>query len=287
MSSRIQNGAFAPLKIYGNLTLTSGYSANNGEINFSFSFLASGTITSAGKKIVGNWDFGASGITVQLGDDCNFTGGGGVGGFANYTNTGTLTLNDHNYTGLLTNDVAGCTFTLGTGTNNFHYQFRVQAGDTVTSSSTLTLNLVSYFNAIDFSGGGFTWGTINYGATSTAYLSNSSTIGTLSFNGTIASIVFENGSTTTITSNMTLTSTVGTTLQSQTGGTAWNLVKTSGAITISGVTLKDSHASGGATFTAVNSLDGGGNTGWNIAAPVKFIDEHFIQPFRRLRRIAY
>ncbi|GAL86103.1 hypothetical protein MYP_3332 [Sporocytophaga myxococcoides] len=41
--------------------------------------------------------------------------------------------------------------------------------------------------------------------------------------------------------------------------------KSSGAIHLDRMTLKDIAASGGATFTAINSIDQGGNNGWNIS----------------------
>ncbi|XOV93255.1 MAG: MBG domain-containing protein [Bacteroidota bacterium] len=41
----------------------------------------------------------------------------------------------------------------------------------------------------------------------------------------------------------------------------------SGTVDIDYVTLKDVHATGGATFNATNSIDNGNNDGWNITAP--------------------
>ncbi|MFO1157264.1 MAG: hypothetical protein U1E60_00340 [Reyranellaceae bacterium] len=58
-----------------------------------------------------------------------------------------------------------------------------------------------------------------------------------------------------------------TTLRTELDGFGWNLVCAGGAIACEWLVLKDSHASGGASFAASNSLDGGGNSGWTIVAP--------------------
>lgn len=58
-----------------------------------------------------------------------------------------------------------------------------------------------------------------------------------------------------------------TTLKSQSDGTPWNVSKASGSVSCDWLDLRDSHASGGASFTATNSTDSGGNTGWTITTP--------------------
>lgn len=58
-----------------------------------------------------------------------------------------------------------------------------------------------------------------------------------------------------------------TTLRSGSNGSAWHLACATGDIACEWLLLKDSHASGGATFTATSSTDGGGNSGWTIVAP--------------------
>ena len=44
----------------------------------------------------------------------------------------------------------------------------------------------------------------------------------------------------------------------------FTFIKADGEVSLGRVYLKDCHASGGATFSAVNSTDGGNNTGWNF-----------------------
>ena len=40
----------------------------------------------------------------------------------------------------------------------------------------------------------------------------------------------------------------------------------SGSVTSTNVTIKDNHAGGGATFTAIDSVNVSGNTGWNFVS---------------------
>ena len=54
------------------------------------------------------------------------------------------------------------------------------------------------------------------------------------------------------------------TMQSTSGGSAWDLVDSSGTNNCEYLSLQDSHASGGATFNARHSTDVSGNTGWNF-----------------------
>ncbi|WP_145854974.1 hypothetical protein [Pedobacter suwonensis] len=56
-----------------------------------------------------------------------------------------------------------------------------------------------------------------------------------------------------------------TTISSSTPGTQSNIVAASGVtISVSGAIIKDTNVSGGANFTAANSVDNGNNTGWNF-----------------------
>lgn len=57
------------------------------------------------------------------------------------------------------------------------------------------------------------------------------------------------------------------TLQSTVGGTPFSITRASGTLAGNWLILKDSAASGGATFNARNSVDNTGNSGWNIFAP--------------------
>ena len=56
--------------------------------------------------------------------------------------------------------------------------------------------------------------------------------------------------------------------RSSNSGSAFTLSKSSGTVTVEHLILQDFHASGGATFTANNSINQGNTTGWTINAPV-------------------
>ncbi len=70
----------------------------------------------------------------------------------------------------------------------------------------------------------------------------------------------------TITLNTSSSSVI--TFESDTPGSQWNISKTSGTQTFNWLNLTDSNATGGATWIANSSIDGGNNTGWTITAPI-------------------
>jgi len=83
--------------------------------------------------------------------------------------------------------------------------------------------------------------------------------------------LLNNGKTQTINNNINI---VGTntcnsiiSIESDVDCSSTNIRKTTGSITLDHVSLRDINAIGGASFTANNSIDKGGNTGWTIIAP--------------------
>lgn len=56
-------------------------------------------------------------------------------------------------------------------------------------------------------------------------------------------------------------------IESTAGGSEFFLLKSAGSITVNFWSIKDSNAGGGATFTATNSIDVSGNTGWIFNLP--------------------
>ncbi|MEL6560847.1 MAG: MBG domain-containing protein [Bacteroidota bacterium] len=66
---------------------------------------------------------------------------------------------------------------------------------------------------------------------------------------------------------LTGTRTMPITLNAQTTGERASISVENGIIEANYLDIKDIHAVGGATFNALNSLDGGGNIGWNFSAP--------------------
>jgi hypothetical protein len=56
-------------------------------------------------------------------------------------------------------------------------------------------------------------------------------------------------------------------MRSAVDGSTWGLSKASGTVSADWLTLRDSIATGGATWNADNTRDLGNNTGWNITPP--------------------
>lgn len=128
-----------------------------------------------------------------------------------------------------------------------------------TSATGKTLNLGGHtYNGLQISGAA------SNGAVTIA---SSNTIHTLTLQAN-ASVIFTAGTTTTITS-LTATGTSGNiiTIQSTTSGTAAIITCASGILSGDYLSLKDSHATGSATFYAgANSTNVSGNTGWIFTA---------------------
>lgn len=80
---------------------------------------------------------------------------------------------------------------------------------------------------------------------------------------------FESGRTQTITNrwNVAGTCTENITLHSTTPGSFASINKATGLVDGNYLKIKDVHATGSATFNAYNSIDQGGNTGWNFTSP--------------------
>jgi hypothetical protein len=143
------------------------------------------------------------------------------------------------------------------------------------SAGTSTIKFTNTSAAVrTFNGGGQTYNDVWFSGAFTGILdvNGSNTFDEFKSDAGLHTIRFAAGSTQTV-STFTLSGTGGsakTTLRSQLDGSPWNLVKTSGAVIGDWLDLKDSHASGGASFTATNSMDSGGNSGWTITAPPVF-----------------
>ncbi|MDQ3075968.1 MAG: hypothetical protein M3Q34_02475 [bacterium] len=120
-----------------------------------------------------------------------------------------------------------------------------------------------------FAGGGGTYNNFWFApstGTGTLTITGTNTFADFKSDGTGAhTIVFPAGVTTTITSlTLDTDSAQLITLQSSSPGSYWNLVDTAGSNTVSYVSITDSCASGGATWTATDgtNVNGGHNCGW-------------------------
>jgi len=91
-------------------------------------------------------------------------------------------------------------------------------------------------------------------------------------------ITFQAGSTTTV-NNFTIGSVAGSliTINSSLAGTAATLSKSSGIVSVDYISIRDSNATGGATWYAgANSTDLGNNTGWIFTAPPSATGNFFL-----------
>lgn len=177
-----------------------------------------------------------------------------IGGFALSAGTKTLTLGSGIWA------VQG---TWNAATNS--------SGLTVSASSG-TINLTSAI-ARTFSGGGFTWPTLNLGGAGTVTVSGNNTFTNITNTVQPVTIRLASGSIQTFT-NFSLSGTAGNliTLNALTAGSRATVSDVTGTNIVSYVSITDIAATGGATwqaYTANGNVDGGNNTGWLFSsAPV-------------------
>jgi hypothetical protein len=262
--------------IYGSWKNGSGTTlTGTGELVFS-GRSATQQITSSGKTFTQKININAVSNTVQLIDALTSSISVGL-----ILNSGTININGQTLTvvkfnaatfitrnltfngGTLAITGTGVAFTGDTSANGF----TTTAG---TGTGAITLTSAS---AKTFSGGGNTYNcTINQGGAGALTITGANTFAdiTNTYNATGAtSILFTAGTTSTFT-NWSASGAVGNilTIASVTAATH-TLSKATGTVNASYLSLTNSIATGGATWNATNSVNGGGNTGWVItgAAP--------------------
>ncbi len=255
---------------YGSLTL--GETTPSGTSNLILQKRSgTQTITSNGKTFTSPLNFNAFGATVSLTDDL----------LTSNTITHTLSTFDANDQDVTCTSFASSnsntrTLSMGTGT----WTLTLTSGTpwdltTVTNltfnNETSTIKLTGgTASTKTFQGGGLTY---NYlwlsgGGTGAMFIRASNTFATLKSDPAL-NVVFQNGTTQTITTLFDFVGTLGNliTITSQTAGTAFNLSKASGKVCCDYLSLKDSHAAGGATWKAgSHSTDVSGNTGWSFTS---------------------
>ena len=258
--------------IYGNVTLDPGMTLTAGSASTQLGN-DSGTsvITTRGLLLDFPISIVAAGATVQLADSLN------MGTSRTLTHSsGTFDLNNKNvtcgtfvWTGSTTRTIlmGSSTFTCtGTGT--------VWSANTTNSTFTQGTSTIiisdSSSSSKTFSGGGVTYNNLFLSGNGTGVytISGSNTFNTLKTIPGLNTINFTAGTTTTTTTlilngnsndaNDRLT------LQSTSGGNPWTLSVASGTVQSNFVTISDSTATGGASFIAVESSNGGGNSGWKF-----------------------
>jgi hypothetical protein len=276
MAARTSNtmtlGATASHPVLGNWVNGTGVTiAHNSAVSITFSGRGSQTITSATRSFTCAIVVDSPGGTVTLQDA--LTNALAASDAMVLTN-GTLDLNGQTLTS---------TFLTATGTKNLTFNggtFLVTASGatafnnavptgftTTAGTGTGTINLTSA-SAKTFVGGGSTYNcTLNQGGAGALTLTGSNTFNNITntYGSTGATTITFPASATTTVANFTASGTAGRllTINSSSSGIRATLSKASGAVSVSYLNLKDSAATGGASWTATLSTDGGNNTGWN------------------------
>ena len=257
-SSTIPNSA---LSVYGSVNLGSTASFSAGTNAWTLGTTSSTTFTSNGKTVA--WPITQNGVggTVTQGDA--FTLGA--------TRTFTLTSGTWNDGGFnsslptvsITGALARSLVTAGTLTNAVSW---TASGSNATFSGT---GVVSMTNASSktFAGGGFSYSfTLNQGGAGALTITGANTFGNITNSVVPCTISLPAGITTTV-SNLGISgSALGqVTFNSSTPGTQATISDASGLVDVSYCTIKDSNATGGATFRSVlgnGNIDNGNNLGW-------------------------
>lgn len=253
-NSPIFSGSVA-LTIYGNLYLPVNCTWPTNALTFAS---ASGTkyITSNGHAH-GAVEFNGSGGTFVLSDaftinSLTITAGELLGNTQTITTIGTITVTS----------AAAAKFNFTACTINCR-TFSIGASSVITATNSI-ITCYQVDGSITFGGGGKTYGTVDL---------QPGTIATISGNNTFSELRFSRIGKTyrgTASSIQTVTSFVAVgalgsliTIQS-TSTTKWTLTKTSGTVYALYCSIVNCWASGGATFNAIQSTNGGNTTGWNF-----------------------
>jgi hypothetical protein len=247
------------MQLRGNLT----FSATGTYTGFSTTVIETSTITTNGRTFSA-LDINASGASATL--------------------AGALTLNGRLFLGQGTFTTAGFNVTTGSFLSTSGLTRSVNMGATawvITANSWEATSTGMTFNAgtssirfnssgtsKSFLGGGLTYYNLIHdsagaGGLNTLTITGANTFNDITTNVRPSTFVFPAGVTQTL-ANFTLSGTAGNlvTIQSSVSGTQFTLSKSSGAVNVDYMSIKDSNATGGAVFTANNSVNGGNNTGW-------------------------
>ena len=257
--------------IYGNLTLSATMTATAGTLTTTFA-ATSGTqvLTSNGVTLAFPIAVNAVGGTVQLADALTMAAGRLLS-----VGAGTFDANNKNVTcGSYGTGLGAFTrvTSMGTGTWTIldagatAWSTPAAASHTVTPSTSTILMTAA--TAKTFAGGGRTFWNLSNGGAGALSITGANTFNDLQNTVTPATFTLPASTTTTV-SALSLAGTAGNlvTLDSSSSGTPATLSKASGGVDVSFLSIKDSAATGGATWNAplsAGNIDGSGNVGWNF-----------------------
>lgn len=164
-----------------------------------------------------------------------------------------------------------------TGENSF-YTIKAFGSTLSAASATFVLQNSSPASQRNFAASGTTLGSVTVTGDNLR-ITNSFTVGTFNLNnaGQTVGLVISSGQTVTVTSAFNSNGTAGnlTKLLSSTSGSAATLSKSSGSVVVDYMSIKDSTATGGASWYAgANSTDVSGNTGWIFDDPYHVGEAH-------------
>jgi hypothetical protein len=269
------SGQTSIIQIYGDLTLSSNMTlASVGTYGFSF-LKTTGTQTVTSNGVIYNFPLyqDAVGGTMQLADALTMLS---TRAFSH--NNGTIDLNGKIMTvgtQYLTNaGTKNITFNGGTlvcpAATTTAFNNAVPAGFTTTAGTGTGKISMTAAAAKTFVGGGSTYNcTLSNDGAGALTISGSNTFTTIE--NTVQPTAFTFTATTTQTvTNWNVSGTAGNlvTITSGTAGTAATLSKSSGTVSSNYLSLKDSAATGGASWYAgANSTNVSGNSGWIFSAP--------------------
>ncbi len=258
----------------GDLTFGSGMTVSGNPWFVTSTNAVTHAITTNGLSIKGFFLLQGTGATYNFQDD-----------FTNITNSdlfegvqldnGTLNSNNHNMTMVKFASSGSNTRVLNMGTGTWTITGTGTAWSMATVTN-LTLNAststIKFTNtsgtAVTFAGGGKTFNNLWFSrgsSTAGITITGANTFNELKDDGSGAhTITFPNSTTTMTTWNINGTASNTITIQRTGGSGSFTVSQASGTVNAQYLSISNSTATGGATWNALYSTDGGGNSGWNF-----------------------
>ena len=245
-----------------NLAGTLSLSPSGSYLNLNPTFRADGSLNVLSLINFGTVTVNGAGITVSL----SSTGSTAITGVAlqqgtlNITSNltaGSFTASTSNVRALTLSSSIVFTVTLSLAAWNI-----VDATNLTFTPNTSTISM-NNTSAKTFVGGGLTYYNLRQSGSGALTIQGNNTFNDITNSVQPATVVFTAGTTQTV-SDFGLSGTAGNlvTINSSIPGTQFNLSKASGTINAQYLSIQDSNATGGAVWTALNSLNVSNNTGW-------------------------
>lgn len=246
-----------------------------GTLTLSDAFLSTASFTVTSGNLVTSSTFGMSSFsnvgTTSLGGALTATSSVTTTGSSFISNGYTISATsfNSNSAAVRTVDVTNSTITV-TSTSTV-VGFATSTNMTfVSTGSTFIVNNATATSKT-FAGGGLTFGTVTFsGDNITITGSNTFTVLNVNTAGLTNGLKFTSGTTQTITTTFATNGSAGSLAKilAVTASNPFTVSKSSGTISVDYMNIKDSTATGGASwFAGANSTNSGGNTGWTFTAP--------------------